>query len=90
MKQSEIRTFQIGIGVGRMMETSNNPAIPLPRLTLMFPWCPGYGDEHAIPANSVELGAKDVKQLYDALHAYYTQENKVCRSTRKTLYETTD
>lgn len=72
MKQSETKVFQLGVGAGSLVETSNREDNPLPRLTLMTPWCPGYGEEPPTPANSFALGRDEVRQLYDALHEYYT------------------
>ena len=83
MKQSEAKSFVVGIGAATILETSNREDNPLPRLTVMMPWCPGYADEQPIPAHSMSISGKDVRQLYDALHAYYTSNTSISEISKR-------
>lgn len=71
MKQNESKSFPMGIGAVLLTELSHLEKAPYPRLTLMRPWCPGNGEEQPVPAQSLTITGSEVRQLYEALHAYY-------------------
>lgn len=76
MKQSEQITAPLGTGAVILTECSNTSGVFFPKLTILLPaWVEhGLSSESVVvhhPAQSMELHATQVEQLYAFLKGYY-------------------
>ena len=77
MKQGERRAIALSDDAAVLYECSNTPSTPVPRLTIHnAPYSEG---DTNFPACAATVFGEAVRDLYNMLHAYYSEADELLR-----------